>query len=148
MPGLPALYPVARPGTAIPAGGPPADVVVIGLGSNDIAVPLAAGEPWADPAALHAAMAAGLADFARGVHAAQPWAFVLMLAFGEYGAPVTGAARAAAAAVGAAGGRADVLILPRLARRGCHWHPSARDHRRIADLLVARLSQPDVWAAP
>lgn len=147
-PGLPALYPRALPDGPDAAADPPADAVVIALGSNDIAVPLAAGEPWADPAALHSAMAEGLADFALAIRAAQPEAFVLMLAFGEYGAPVTDAARAAAAAVSAAGGRADVLVLPRLSRRGCHWHPSARDHRRIADLLVARLSQPDVRGAP
>lgn len=127
------LYPLALPdGPALPETALAADVIVIALGSNDFGTDLLPGEPWRDAAALRPDFEAALIAFLRARHAEAPGALLLLLSFTEYGAGITGAHRAAERALAAEGVRVALVELPKLDRRGCHWHPSPDDHALIA----------------
>jgi lysophospholipase L1-like esterase len=125
-------------------------LVVIGLGTNDFSTPVAAGEPWADGAALSAAFEARYLDFVRGLHRRHPSARFLLLAT-DVG---DGAAERAIALVrmrlvaeGVAVG--DVLALGTLALDACNWHPSRADHEAIAQRIVnAVQALLPRWRAP
>lgn len=132
------LYPRLLPDD--PAPHEPRDwrpqIVVAALGTNDFATPLAAGEAWADEAALRADFEAAYARFLRALRARYPQALLLVLAFDDFDAEAAAAVRAAAEAVTAEGeDRLDVVSVPELGYRGCHWHPSGKDHDRMAEIL-------------
>lgn len=142
---MPRLYPLALPrdpeALALPQR--PADILAIGLGSNDFGSDFAKGEPWADKAALSADFGPALADFARARMQENPGARLVLLAFGEYGAELTDAYRAASARLAAAGLASKTVVLPEPRRNACLWHPSQSDHQAMAKLLSEALLAPD-----
>lgn len=139
---MPDQYPRALPndGASVSTTEPTPDIVVVGLGSNDFGSPLQSGEPWRDRQALRQDFQTALIAFLRARHASHPAALVVLLAFGEYGEDLVGAHRAAEEALKLEGARVVLIVLPKLDRRGCHWHPSPRDHALIADKLTAAIS--------
>ncbi|MDP5306189.1 GDSL-type esterase/lipase family protein [Paracoccus spongiarum] len=138
------LYPTALPlqpdAPALPA--PPADVIVIALGSNDFGTVPGLDEDRAARARLRDDFSAALLDFLRARRAEAPAARLVLLAFGEYGKDLVAAHRAARDAFVASGDRAELIVLPELARTGCHWHPSLNDHAIVALRLTSLLGAP------
>ena len=80
-----------------------------------------------------------LTDFARARLAENPGAQLLLLAFGEYGDKLTAPYRQAADTLTAEGFATDLVILPKLERTACLWHPSLADHALIAETLTASI---------
>jgi lysophospholipase L1-like esterase len=153
---LPAAYVRWLPGDARPGAAPADDdwspqLIVIGLGTNDFSVPVAAGEPWPDAAALSAAFESRYVDFVRGLHRRHPRARLLLLAtdVGQGAAErAVGHVRMRLAADGIVVG--DVLALGPLVLDACNWHPSRADHVSIARRLEAAIEtlMPEWRAAP
>lgn len=142
---MPQLYPLALPrdpaAPALPQR--PADILVIGLGSNDFGSDFAQGERWADRAALSADFGPALAEFARARLRENPGARLVLLAFGEYGAPLTDAYDAASDLLAADGVDSQTVVLREPGRDACLWHPSQADHDAIAQALLQVLKAPD-----
>ena len=135
------LYPLALPSrpeaAALP--GQRADILVIGIGSNDFGSDIGKDEPWPDQAALSRDFGPALTDFARARLAENPGAQLLLLAFGEYGDKLTAPYQQAADTLTAEGFATDLVILPKLERTACLWHPSLADHALIAETLTASI---------
>lgn len=111
------------------------DLIVIGLGSNDFSTELGPGESDRNPRELQDRFSQALLTFMKARQADAPDARIVLLAFGEYGPDLVAAHRDALAAFVSGGGHADLIVLPELARTGCHWHPSLDDHALIAARL-------------
>ena len=129
------LYPLALPSDPAAPRLPEqrADLLVIGLGSNDFGSDMAAGEPWPDHARLSQDFGPALSAFARQRLDEHPGAALILLAFGEYGDDLIRPYREAALNL-ATGGKVAVglVVLPELQRSACLWHPSLQDHALIA----------------
>lgn len=113
-----------------------ADIVVTGIGSNDFGSDFAKDEIWQDQAALSRDFGPALTTFLRARVRENPGALQVLLAFGEYGDPLVTPYRDAEAALKADGTRVTLVILPKLDRKACLWHPSAKDHKMIAERIV------------
>lgn len=113
-----------------------ADIVVTGIGSNDFGSDLTADEPWADKDALSTDFGPALITFLRGRVQENPDALQVLLAFGEYEDPLVTPYRLAEAALRADGTKVILVVLPKLQRTACLWHPSAQDHALIAQSLI------------
>lgn len=137
------LYPLALPSDpgAASLPQPPADMLVIALGSNDFGSDIEPGEPWPDHALLSAEFGPALTDFARARLRENPGAALILLAFGEYGDNLVTPYRQAAETLRAEGARAALVILPSLQRDACLWHPSLADHALIAESLEPEIRQ-------
>lgn len=129
---------------ALPLPERPADIVVTALGSNDFGSALAPDEPWPDHDRLSRDFGPALTAFLRQRRQAVPGALQVLLAFGEYGPPLVDPYREAAAALRADGARVALVVLPRLDRHACFWHPTAADHALIARelALAIRAAEP------
>lgn len=143
-PAIREIYGMALPGQPEAARAPEVapEVIVIGLGSNDFAVRPDLDEDGEDLLRQRHAFAEGLLEFMRARRAEAPAARIVLLAFGEYGEDLVEAHRIAQAAFAAEGDHADLLILPKLARTACHWHPSLNDHQVISEALTELLEAP------
>jgi len=145
---MPRLYP-----RVLPADPAPYDnrnwtpqIIVVALGTNDFAPPVGAGERWADQVALRADFERGQARLLADLRKRNPKAYLLIAIFEGFDATYAAATRSAAAAAAAGDSRIGVIGFPRLGYRGCHWHPSRRDHKRIADSLADYLeARPALW---
>ncbi len=139
------LYPLALPSdpeaARLPA--PAADLLVIGLGSNDFGSDFAKDEPWQDNETLSRDFGPALATFARARLAENPGAELILLAFGEYGEVLTAPYRQTAEALAAEGFALRLVVLSKLERTACLWHPSLSDHAKIAQTLTDTIR--DAW---
>ena len=117
----------------------PADIVVTGLGSNDFGSDFDPSEPWTDQQALSRDFQAALVRFLGERVRDNPGALQVLLAFGEYGAPLVSPYSAALDSLKADGARAVLVVLPKLDRTACFWHPSADDHAMIRDQILAAI---------
>jgi lysophospholipase L1-like esterase len=135
---LPVLYPRMIPGDASPSVDPAEpwrpDLIVIGLGTNDFSTPVAAGEAWADAAALHADYRATYARFIRDLARRQPQARFLLIAGDSFAADVEQVAQTVDAE---APGLATPVRITGMDVGACDWHPSIADQRMMADRLEA-----------
>lgn len=131
------LYPLALPShpDLAPLPARKADLLVIGLGSNDFGSDFAPGEPWQDHATLSRDFGPGLTEFARARLTENPGARLILLAFGEYGEALTDPYRQSAGTLAAEGFAVRLAVLPKLERTACLWHPSLADHAAIAQIL-------------
>jgi lysophospholipase L1-like esterase len=139
---MPSLYARGLPDDAEskPVAERTPDIVVVGLGSNDFGSKLQADEPWRDHRALRRDFQLALIEFMRARQTPNPQALFVLLAFGESGDELVGAYRAAEEAMKRSNARTSLVVLPKLDRRGCHWHPSPRDHSMIAQALIAAIA--------
>ncbi|WCR09513.1 lipase [Paracoccus stylophorae] len=135
----------SRPGTAPQQ---PADVIVIAVGSNDFAERPDLKEGHQNLMRQQRIFASRLLRFMRARRAEAPSARIVLLVFGEYGRNLVEAHEEARDAFAADGDRADLLILPELARTACHWHPSLNDHQIIAGMLTDLLQSPRPASEP
>ena len=139
---MPDLYQRAIPGDpAIREAGPSSwhpQVIVINLGTNDFSTPVKTGEAWRDQAALHAAYQTRYIAFARALLAKQPQARLILMGSDVFYPDV---AHIADVLGKAAPGRVSAVHFAGLDLGGCDWHPSLRDHQRLADLLQAEIAR-------
>jgi lysophospholipase L1-like esterase len=135
---LPLLYPRIIPGEPTPVeaarGAWRPKAIVVNLGTNDFSTPLHAGEAWASAEALHAAYRAAYTQFARRLMAAQPQARLVLMGGPTFAADVEAVAKALASP------RVRTLRFGGLALDGCDWHPSLKDHEKVAALLEPLLN--------
>lgn len=138
------LYPLALPSDPNAAALPqrPADTIVVALGSNVFGSELAPGERWTDKSELRHDFGPALADFAAARAAENPGASIVLLAFGEYGADLVDAHRAASEQLSAQGIANRLVVLGNPKRNACLWHPSAADQAMIAQTLTEALQTP------
>ena len=122
-------------------------LLVVALGTNDFSTPLGETERWPDREALRADYVAHYVAFVGELRRRHPQARVLLwstdLLDGEIRDQVTGVV----AALRASGeDRVDYAVVSGLGMEACHWHPSAADHARIANLLAPRIDAMDaLW---
>lgn len=138
------LYPLVLPDQpqAREAALPPPDVIVLAIGSNDFTPALHKGEAWPDTAALERDFATALGDFITALHRDHPESALISIIFPEAGPEVGRSYQAIAPQLADLQGFATALIeLPDLERTGCHWHPSAADHRLIAALIAPMIEE-------
>lgn len=124
-------------------------LVVVALGTNDFSTPLAAGERWATRQALHEDYERTYVGFVQTLRARYPQAYFLLwatdLADGEI---ATETGKVAAALRRDGDDRIGFATVAGLAMDACHWHPSAADHRRIAEVLARHVDAvPGLWPA-
>lgn len=135
------LYPLALPSDpeASRLLAPQADLLVIGLGSNDFGSEFAADEPWQDNMSLSPDFGPGLEEFARARLAENPGAELILLSFDEYGDALSTPYRQTAETLAGEGFAVRLVSLGKLERTACLWHPSLADHamiaRRITDTI-------------
>lgn len=135
---LPVLYSRLIPGQAAPTVDPAEpwrpDLIVIGLGTNDFSTPVAAGEAWADEAALHADYRQAYAGFIRDLARRQPQARFLLIAGDSFAADVEQVASVVDAETP---GLATPVRITGMDLGACDWHPSIADQKMMADRLEA-----------
>lgn len=114
-------------------------VVVIGLGINDFSTPVRAGEPWADEAALAAAFREAYVGFLHELRQRYgPRAEFVLTYPTLWNTTALGDSIEQIAAGGDPRVHALHYDVP-LDLLGCDWHPSAADHRLLADALTSYL---------
>ena len=113
-------------------------IIVINLGTNDFSTPVHAGEAWRDAAALRAAYQARYIAFVRGLLAKQPQAKLVLMGSDVFYPDVT---RIADVLGKVAPGRVSAVHFTGLDLGGCDWHPSLKDHQRLAALLQAEIAR-------
>lgn len=111
-------------------------LTIVALGSNDFAVPLAAGSDWSDEAALAADFSATLEVWLQVLLTRAPGRPVVILAFADTGVPAHSLMRAVAEKYAAEGAPVTMVVQPELERTACHWHPSLADHQALTETLV------------
>lgn len=148
--GLVRNYDAADPGRTMASlypskpGRPQPWAIVIGLGSNDFATVPRPDERWPDTAALRIDFTGALVGFVRQRHAAAPEARIVLVAFTEYGPDIRKAHEDAVAELARGGIDTTLILLPKLDRDACDWHPSPKDHAMIARKLIVALDEfPD-----
>src|SRR5690606_12094651 len=122
-------------------------LVVIALGTNDFSTALHEGEPWADRAALREDYVRTYAGFVRQLRARWPRADFVLWATEFFEGEIASHARQVVETLRAEGDpRISFLPVSGLDMQACHWHPSAADHRRLRDALVAHIDAlPSPW---
>ena len=145
---LPALYPRLKPDDGADLDTSPGDwrpqLIVINLGTNDFATPLHSGEAWGDDAALRADYRAKYIAFVRMLIARQPQAHLVLMGGDAFYGEVQ---QVAAAFDQEAPGRVLTQRVGAMELTACHYHPSLKDQRMMADSLHALIDQhPEIWA--
>lgn len=146
---VPAMYPFTLFDQSVPAATTDwqPQVVVIGLGTNDFATPVHAGEAWADDGALKTAYETAYVAFVKSLRVKYPQAFFVLVSYD--GATVQAEVARVVSALNTAGEtRVAPLAMSGFAATGCAGHLTTDDHKKAAkalqDLLVAH---PEIWPA-
>lgn len=147
---MPPLYPrllIDEPAPFQPDGWNP-QVVVFALGSNDFATPLGPDEAWPDQQALRIDFETRYARFIETVRVRYPQALFILVAMKDYGTDYLEAHRKVLTGLQSGGDENVVMVvLPKMEKTGCHWHPSDQDHQMLADGIVDLIDkQSGVWS--
>ncbi len=120
-------------------------LAVIGLGTNDFATPVHAGEAWPDDKALKAAYETAYVAFVKGLRAQYPQAFFVLVSYD--GATVQSEVARVVAALNADGEtRVAPLAMSGFAATACADHLTTDDHKKAAQALQDLLAaHPDIW---
>ncbi len=122
-------------------------IIVVALGDNDFATPVAAGEKWANDDALRDDFISTYITFVEDLHKQHPKTGFILMDFNEPNLPSyidTIIDRL----------KSDGLtrVLPyhpgggAFEQSGCDWHLSPNDHQRLSDGLAAVIdAHPDLW---
>ncbi|KAI9015637.1 hypothetical protein DFJ74DRAFT_771038 [Hyaloraphidium curvatum] len=110
------------------------DFVIVSLGLNDFQSPVHAGERWPDQASLEADFRSTYASFAATLLDRYPRAQAIFLSGPEYADRVAAARELIPPSLR---GRTRLASFSDLELTGCGWHPSASDHVRIAEIVIA-----------
>jgi hypothetical protein len=141
---LPALYKYTLfdKSAAAPGDGWTPDVVVIGLGTNDFSTPLNIGEKWAAREELRVDFVNTYVAFIKSLHAKWPMAHIILMASNKYEYEITDAVRAAAESARTDGiTDLETILFSGLDWQACQAHPSLKDDRFLAQLLIDRIAQ-------
>lgn len=138
---LPEAYARLLPGMSGPApesvdNGWSPQVIVIGLGTNDFSMPVAAGEPWSGATSLAEAFEARYVDFVQSLRRRHPAAQFVLVATDAGDGAAERAVRRVHSRLKAAGLPVGVLTLGPLKLDACDWHPSRADQQSIARRLI------------
>jgi lysophospholipase L1-like esterase len=117
-------------------------VVVLTIGGNDLAAPLAADEPWTDESLRAAVEAAYDRLLSRLRKDLGPEALIIVMSDPAASNPMTTIARSQVNARRSAGDdRLFILEFPAMERSACDYHPSLAAHRLVGDLLAQFIDQ-------
>lgn len=124
-------------------------LIVVGLGGNDFVPAVKSGGRWKDQQALLKDFELAYAAFLRRLRGRNPDAFILLVVLETFDAGYVAGNRSAIRALRKDGDRRiDLLTYPQLENTGCHWHPSLKDHRVMADQVIAYIAaRPELWQA-
>lgn len=121
-------------------------VIIIGLGTNDFSTKLNDGERWKTREELQQDYVNKYAHFVKSLHSKNPKAqFILMASDKTEGEIATQVEKVIATLKADGMKKVDSIIFSGLDYQGCHWHPSAKDDKLIADLLINYLQDKRVW---
>lgn len=121
-------------------------VIVIGLGTNDFSTPLNNGERWKTRAELQQDYIGKYVEFINALQRKNPHAQFVLMASDKANGEIADQVGKVLAQVKASGmKKIDSIIFTGLDYEGCHWHPSAKDDKLVADLLINHLKAKKVW---
>lgn len=148
VPAMLELYPMAVPDDPDALSDSPwsPDLVVVQIGSNDLVTRSRLFGLW-QTTELPPGFIDGHLQLLQDIRADHPDSYLLVVALSEYGDEFVAAHEAVVAARRARGdARIDFLSIPELERTACSWHPSAADHRLIAQAIINLVeAQPGIW---
>ncbi len=120
--------------------------IVIGLGTNDFSTPLNSGERWKTRTELQQDYINKYAEFVNALYRKNPQAQFILMASDRMDGEVANQVNKVIEQVKAEGlKKIDSIIFTGLEYQGCHWHPSAKDDKLLADLLINYLEPKKVW---
>lgn len=121
-------------------------VIVIGLGTNDFSTPLNAGERWKAREELQQDYVYKYTEFVKSLYRKNPNAeFVLMASTNSEGEIANQVGKVLENLKRGGMKKIDSIIFSGLDAQGCHWHPSAKDDKLLADLIIKHLNSKKVW---
>ncbi|WP_039912661.1 SGNH/GDSL hydrolase family protein [Cellvibrio mixtus] len=121
-------------------------VIVIGLGTNDFSTKLNNGERWKTREELQQDYINKYVEFINALQRKNPKAQFVLMASDKAEGEIANQVGKVLAQVKAAGMKnIDSIIFTGLDYEGCHYHPSAKDDKLVADLLIAHLKSRKVW---
>ena len=121
-------------------------VIVIGLGTNDFSTKLNTSERWKTREELQQDYINKYTRFVKALHTQNPKAqFILMASDQTEGEIATQVGKVIAILKTDGLKKVDSIIFKGLDYKGCHWHPSAKDDKLIADLLTKYLQANKIW---
>jgi hypothetical protein len=121
-------------------------VIVIGLGTNDFSTKLKADERWKTRAELQADYVNKYVHFVKYLHRKNPKTQFVLMASDQTEGEIAAQVGKVIATLKANGlKKVDSIIFTGLDYKGCHWHPSAKDDKLLADLLITHLQSKNFW---
>jgi lysophospholipase L1-like esterase len=121
-------------------------VIVIGLGTNDFSTKLKADERWKTRAELQADYVNKYVHFVKYLHRKNPKTQFVLMASDQTEGEIAAQVGKVIATLKADGlKKVDSIIFTGLDYKGCHWHPSAKDDKLLADQLIDHLNKSKVW---
>jgi hypothetical protein len=122
-------------------------IIVVGLGGNDFVPAVKPGGRWKNQQALLKDFEVAYTAFLQELRRENPEAFILLVVLETFDADYVAGNRSAIKALQQEGDqRIDLLTYPQLENTGCHWHPSLKDHRTMADLVSGYIAaRPELW---
>jgi lysophospholipase L1-like esterase len=121
-------------------------VIVIGLGTNDFSTKLKADERWKTRAELQTDYVNKYVHFVKYLHRKNPKTQFVLMASDQTEGEIAAQVGKVIATLKADGlKKVDSIIFTGLDYKGCHWHPSAKDDKLLADQLIDHLNKSKVW---
>lgn len=121
-------------------------VIVIGLGTNDFSTKLNDGERWKTREELQKDYVKKYTQLVKTLHTKNPKAhFILMASDKMEGELATQLGNVVSTLKTDGLKKVDSIIFSGLDYQGCHWHPSEKDDKLLADLLIKYLQNKNVW---
>lgn len=121
-------------------------VIVIGLGTNDFSTKLNEGERWKTRTELQEDYINKYVEFVKSLQRKNPKAHFILMASTNAENEIANQVTKVLEQLKAAGlERIDSIIFSGLDFQGCHWHPSAKDDKLLADLVTNFLKTNKIW---
>lgn len=121
-------------------------IIVIGLGTNDFSTKLNESERWKSRTELQQDYVSKYTALVKSLYANNPKAqFILMASDRLDGEIATHVEQVASALKSHGLKKIDSIIFKDLDYKGCHWHPSVNDDKKIATVLIDYLKENKSW---
>lgn len=118
-----------------------ADLLVIGLGTNDFSTPPQAHETWTK-ASLREAFVQDYTEMVWNLHQNKSKAQIILSSHDVWpDHALIPAVREIQARLAQKGLQVAVVEFDSLEVGGCYWHPSLHDHQRMADALIRKVNE-------
>ncbi len=123
------------------------NIIVLELGGNDFATPLNPGEKWASREALQNDFVKNYTAFILGLRKQHPQAsLILMVPHAPSDEMLQQHNRVIEQLKINNQTRVHLLQVEPMELTACQWHPSAKDHRAVSQLLIDFInSKPELW---